>query len=106
MNGLWALLERRQKTLIKGGYSPDQALVWVSDWYRVVMSRLNIGRDAMRDIEHSLIMAGLIKIDRHRNYVEPSDGVPMTPEQMDEADHTRLVWGGGDGADFVRWLYS
>ena len=106
MNGLWALLERRQKTLIKGGYPPDQALVGVSDWYKVIMNRLHIGRDAMRDIEHSLIMAGLIKIDRHRNYVEPSDGVPMTAEQIEQADHTRLVWGGGDGADFVKWLYS
>ena len=106
MNGLWALLERRQKTLIKGGYPPDQALVGVSDWYKVIMNRLHIGRDAMRDIEHSLIMAGLIKIDRHRNYVEPSDGVPMTAEQMEQADHTRTVWGGGEGTDFVKWLYS
>jgi hypothetical protein len=29
----------------------------------------------------------------------------MTAEQMEQADHTRTVWG-GDGADFVRWLYS
>lgn len=106
LNGFHALLERRRQTLIRGGYPPSEALVSVDAWYKAIMTRLQIGRDAMRDIERSLVLAGLIKIDRNRNHVEPSDGVPLTCEQAVQQDDDGLVWGGGSGADFVRWLYS
>jgi len=100
--GFNVLLERRQQTLIKGGYKPSQALVRVEDWHRVVQTRLCLSHDEMRDLERSLVVLGMIKIDRHRNYVNLSDGQPLTQQQQTESEP--LAWDGY--RSFSQWLYS
>ena len=100
--GFNVLLERRQQTLIKGGYKPSQALVRVEDWHRAVMRRLELNRDQMRDLERSLVALGMIEIDRHRYEVQLSDGQPLSPQQRTESEP--LAWGGCES--FSQWLYS
>ena len=100
--GFNVLLERRQQTLINGGYKPSQALVRVEDWHRVVMQRLELNRDQMRDLEHSLIVLGMIKLDSHRYEVQLSDGQPLSPQQRTESEP--LAWDGY--RSFSQWLYS
>ena len=100
--GFNVLLERRQQTLINGGYKPSQALVRVEDWHRVVMQRLELNRDQMRDLERSLIVLGMIEIDSHRYEVQLSDGQPLTQQQQTESEP--LAWDGY--RSFSQWLYS
>ena len=100
--GFNVLLERRQQTLIKGGYKPSQALVRVEDWHRVVMQRLELDRDQMRDLERSLVVLGMIKLDSHRYEVQLSDGQPLTQQQQTESEP--LAWDGY--RSFSQWLYS
>ena len=100
--GFNVLLERRQQTLIRGGYKPSDALVTVDDWHRVVRTRLCLNPDQMRDLERSLVVLGMIEIDRHRNYVNLSDGQPLTQQQQTESEP--LAWDGY--RSFSQWLYS
>lgn len=100
--GFNVLLERRQQTLINGGYKPSDALVTVEDWHRVVMQRLELSRDQMRDLERSLVVLGMIKLDSHRYEVQLSDGQPLTQQQQTESEP--LAWDGY--RSFSQWLYS
>jgi len=100
--GFNVLLERRQRTLVRGGYKPSQALVRVEDWHRAVMRRLELDRDQMRDLERSLVVLGMIKIDSHRYEVQLSDGQPLTQQQQTESEP--LAWDGY--ISFSDWLYS
>jgi len=100
--GFHVLLQRRQQTLIKGGYNPSQALVRVEDWHKAVMQRLELNRDQMCDLERSLVLLGMIKIDNHRYEVRLGDNQPLTTQQY--AESKPLVWEGYDS--FSDWLYS
>ena len=100
--GFNLLLERRQRTLVRGGYKPSQALVRVEDWHRAVMRRLELDRDQMRDLERSLVVLGMIEIDSHRYEVQLSDGQPLTQQQQTESEP--LAWDGY--ISFSDWLYS
>lgn len=100
--GLNMLLERRQQTLIKGGYKPSHTLVRLEDWHRVVQNRLCLNHDQMRGLEHSLIVLGMIKIDRHRYEVQLSDGQPLSQQQRTASEP--LAWEGY--RSFSQWLYS
>ncbi|MFZ3193496.1 MAG: hypothetical protein WA154_09860 [Moraxellaceae bacterium] len=99
--GFNVLLERRQRTLVRGGYKPSQALVRVEDWHRAVMRRLELDRDQMRDLERSLVVLGMIEIDSHRYEVQLSDGQPLTQQQTESEP---LAWDGYES--FSQWLYS
>ncbi len=100
--GFHVLLQRRQQTLIKCGHNPSQALVRVEDWHKAVMRRLELNRDQMCDLERSLVLLGMIKIDNHRYEVRLGDNQPLTTQQY--AESRQLVWEGYDS--FSDWLYS
>jgi hypothetical protein len=71
------LMNRHRQTLIKGGYSPDQARIKRKKWREVVKSRLGIYQDAMDEIEGVLIAQGLLKVCIHNIHIEASDGIPI-----------------------------
>jgi hypothetical protein len=71
------LMNRHRQTLIKGGYSPDQARIKRRKWREAVIKRLGIYQDAMDEIEGVLIGQGLLKICMHNIHIEASDGIPI-----------------------------
>jgi oligoendopeptidase F len=96
------LLQRAQQRLTRQDKPISDAEVSVTEWHTKVMQRLELSRDQMRDLERSLVVLGMIKIDSHRNYVSLSDCQPLTQQQQTESEP--LAWDGY--RSFSQWLYS
>ena len=96
------LLQRAQQRLSDIDKPLSDAEVSVKEWNSRVMQRLQLDRDQMRDLEHSLIDLGMIEIDSRRNYVSFGSGQPLSPQQRTESEP--LAWDGY--RSFSQWLYS